>query len=180
MPEHRFRIGGVGPQGRAVGLVFFVAGFCLLAVAVGVTIKTSLWLGAREQIDGTVVAVERGSHAVVEGQARDGRMVRAVDPASVRPPPPVGSPMILAVKPGSRYDATVVGFMNTWFLPVVFGGLGATFTILGLVALVLGTRGMSGSGDARQGWSGSGKGYGDDSPDTVVNNYYGDDGTYQA
>lgn len=179
MPEYRFQLGGNDPQGRVVGLAFVVPGVLLIALAGFLAIQTTLWLGARERIDGTVIAVERGGHAVVEGQAADGRIVRAVDSASVRPPPLVGSPASLAVKPGSRYGATVIGFMNTWFLPVLFGGIGLPFAIIGLLALLLGTRGQTvGNAPAAQGWSDASPGSGDEI--TVVNNYYGDDGTYQA
>ena len=153
----------------------------LIALAGFLALQTMLWLGARERIDGTVVAVERGGHAVVEGQAADGRIVRAVDATSVRPPPLVGSPASLAVKPGSRYGATVVGFMNTWFLPVLFGAIGLPFATIGLLALLLGTRRqIVGNAPAAQGWSEPSPGTGSGDEITVVNNYYGDDGTYQA
>ena len=46
------------------------------------------------------------------------------------------------MKPGSRYGATVVGFMKTWFLPVLFVAIGFPFTIIGLLMLMLGTRGQ--------------------------------------
>ncbi len=76
MPEYRFPLGGSDLQGRIVGLAFFVAGLFLLALAGLLAVQTTMWLGARERIEGTVVAVEHGSHAVVEGQAIDGRWMR--------------------------------------------------------------------------------------------------------
>ena len=140
-----------------------------------------LWLGARERIDGTVIAVERGGHALVEGQATDGRIVRAVDATGVSPPPLVGTPMSLAVKLGSRFGATVVGFVNTWLLPVLFCVVDLPFAIIGLLALLVGTRGrMIRSAPVGQGWGETCRGAGDGSDVTIVNNYYGDDGTYQS
>lgn len=127
---------------RLVGLIFALFGALFTIVGGGlVYYQDRAYAGLREAV-GQVVANERGRgssmdddgyRAVVRFETADGRQVEIQSRVRSNPPAfDVGERVTVRYDPAVPDNARIDSFMERWFGPLIFGGLGSVFLLLGL------------------------------------------------
>jgi uncharacterized protein DUF3592 len=143
-------------------LVFFGAGFGLigvifLGIAIVVAATTMSFQAKADRTGGTVTGMEArtSTHRDSDGHQRsstawyptvrftaaDGRRYSFEGSTGSNPPIyHVGDHVAVAYDPAEPSDARIDTFGSTYLLPLIFGGLGAVFTSIGVPFLVAGGR----------------------------------------
>ena len=122
------------------GAVFGTVGIGLLVVALVTLQTTRAFRREALRAEGTVIAIESGK-PVVEFVDRDGRAQRVVGGVSSDPPAyEVGERTMVRYRLGQPEHARIDGFLESWFVPMLFGGLGGIFALIGGGFLVSGLR----------------------------------------
>jgi hypothetical protein len=121
-------------MGRLVwvfGGLFGGIGSVMLGVAVATALSTLRFQAEAESVPASVVALD-GGKPVVEFADRDGATHRITGSVSSNPPAyGVGEGVTVRYRAGEPTDARIDGFLESWFLPTLFGGLGSVFTTIG-------------------------------------------------
>jgi Protein of unknown function (DUF3592) len=132
-----------------IGVIFLAVGLPMVLIAIYLIFRTRRFLRTAVSTTGVIVDLIASSgseggtvyQAVVDFQTADGRTVRwtesmASSPAAGQP----GEQIPMKYNPDNPEEARINRTFRMWFLPglliflgVVFGGLGALFTILGLL-----------------------------------------------
>jgi hypothetical protein len=113
------------------GGVFGGVGVVLLVAATVVTLSTLTFRAEALSASGTVVALDSGK-PVVEFVDPDGATHRIVGNVSSNPPAfEVGERVTVRHRAGEPEEARIEGFLESWFLPTLLGGLGTVFTAIG-------------------------------------------------
>jgi hypothetical protein len=138
--------GGSRPAPRWLGPLFLLVGLGLIA---GAGIAVWLELAFREravETDGRIVEMIRETTRDRDGGSStnwtpvfayrlpDGREVRVTASFSSSPPCcKVGDAVRVRYDPADPARARMTGFLSSWLLPTILGGMGSVFTLLGLV-----------------------------------------------
>ena len=111
--------------------VFGLVGLALLAVAAFTAHSTLAFRESATLVEGSVVAIE-GGRPLVEFVDREGAPHRVTGSVSSNPPAyDVGERVTVRHPPGRPAEARIDGWLESWFLPTLFGGLGAVFASIG-------------------------------------------------
>lgn len=138
--------GGSRPAPRWLGPIFLLLGLGLMAGA-GIAVWLELSFRARAvETDGRIVEMiretTRGSGGgsstnwtpVFAYRLPDGREVRVTASFSSSPPCcKVGDAVRVRYDPADPMSGRMTGFLSSWLLPTILGGMGSVFTLLGLV-----------------------------------------------
>ena len=125
-----------------VGVIFGVIGLAMLAGAAYTRSTTAQEIRAFLTADGVVVAnteTRSGRNnsvsyaAQVRFTTKDGTTVTFKEGFSSNPPAhKVGDKLKVLYDPSNYQNARVDDFMNTWFLPLLLGGMGLIFGLIGV------------------------------------------------
>ena len=130
-----------------VGVIFLATGAVMIGLAIFFFTRTRRFLRTAAEATGTIVDLLESSgseggtaySAVVEFQTADGRTIRWEE--SMASNPPVGrkgDPVLMKYDPANPSKARVAKATRMWFMPALFGGLGALFFGVGVVLTVVG------------------------------------------
>lgn len=137
-------LSGVRAAKRFGGAVIFgLIGLALLAGAVFARLQVSRAEANFVSTQGDVVAMVRGTGRSsgstapeVRFIARDGRSYTVRGTVYSNPPAhKVGDRVDVQYDPANPADARINDFLNTWFLPLLLGGLGCLFGLIGVAML---------------------------------------------
>jgi hypothetical protein len=121
----------MGRQVWIFGGVFSSVGAGLLVAALVAIHSTLAFREDAIETPGSVVAIESGK-PVVEFVDREGRSQRVVGSVSSKPPAyEVGERVTVRHPPGRPGEARIDGWLETWFLATLLGGMGTAFAALG-------------------------------------------------
>lgn len=137
-----------------VGNIFAGLGGLFLVISLGFTYHTRNFVARAETATGQVVALEyrrsRDTHdgstsylyyPVVEFALADGQQIRFESQVgSSWPRFRVGQAVEVLYDPRNPQKAQINRFWELWLFPVVFGGLGAVFFLIGAGSLLMGVR----------------------------------------
>jgi hypothetical protein len=116
--------------------VFGGGGVAMLVAAAFVTLSTLSFRTEAVSAPGTVVGLEAG-RPVVEFVDADGAMHRIVGSVSSNPPAyDAGEAVTVRYRPGEPGDARIDGLLESWFAPMLLGGMGTVFTVIGAAFLL--------------------------------------------
>ena len=119
-----------------LGGLFSGVGVVLLVAAALVTGSTLTFRAEAQSAQGTVVELDSGK-PVVEFVDPDGATHRIVGSVSSDPPAfDLGERVGVRYRPGQPAEARIDGLLESWFGPILLGGLGTVFTALGAGFLV--------------------------------------------
>ena len=130
-----------------VGVIFIAIGAIFIGLGIFFFIRTRRFLRTAVETAGTIVELREswGSEggtvysAVVEFQTADGRSIRWEE--SMASNPPAGQPgeqLVMKYDPANPQRARIAKATRMWFMPVLFGGLGLLFLVIGVVLTVAG------------------------------------------
>jgi hypothetical protein len=121
----------MGRLGTIFAAVFGAFGLVMLAVAAYTAHSTLSFRESASSAEGSVVAID-GGRPVVEFVDSAGASHRVVGTVSSNPPAyDVGERVTVWHRPDRPDDARIDGFLESWFLPTLFGGLGTVFGSIG-------------------------------------------------
>jgi hypothetical protein len=133
---------------KFLGGIFFAIGAAFLLAAFFVWRSSAGFSAHASPADGVVVDLvgigsSRGLAPVVEFTASDGRKVKITGSVSSSPPAySRGEHVHVLYESANPQNARLDSFMETWFLPLLFGGLGGVFAMIGggFLAYIVRTR----------------------------------------
>jgi hypothetical protein len=123
-------------------------GIGIVAVAIGAvwTFTTARFVSGAERTGGTVIDLSRSEDS--EGSVTyspivrfkvEGRTIQFTASSSSSSPPSVGERVEVLYDPDDPHDARLSGFLDLWGGPMIVGGLGIVFAVIGS-AIVWATR----------------------------------------
>ena len=120
------------------GLIFAVIGLVFAAVGIGVGIKNWSFASSAREAEGTVIRLvatsNRGTVAPVVRYEVDGISFEFQSGVASSPPVhAVGEKVTVLYQPDQPHQGNIKSFMDQWFLPFIFGGLGTLFVVTGSV-----------------------------------------------
>jgi hypothetical protein len=126
--------------------VFSLFGIAMLAGGLFAYQHTRSFLATAARAEGTVVEVihQRSSDSstykpVVQFATADGRQVEFTSSVGSNPPAySKGAKVEVLYQPSSPEQARINGFLDLWLLPAILGGMGAVFTLIGVVVFFVG------------------------------------------
>ena len=129
------------PQGlRWLPRIFLLIGLPFVVTGVLLWRSSRTFMATAAKADGVVVELVRsgkGYKPAVEFTDDAGTRRRLVGKVSSSPPAyDVGEKVKVAYMRGRPGEAKVVGFLELYFLPLMFGGLGAVFSVLGTLFMI--------------------------------------------
>ena len=128
-----------------VGIVFSLVGGLLAVIGVFLFIRTRIFIGAAQNAKGTVIQMvysrtssssgSGGGYApVYQFRTLDGQNIVIQDSLSSNPPRfQVGQEIDVLYESGNPQKARINKWMNLYFVPVLLGGLGLIFGVVGIV-----------------------------------------------
>jgi Protein of unknown function (DUF3592) len=130
-----------------VGVIFVAIGAVFIGLGIFFFIRTRRFLRTAAEATGTIVELRESSgseggtvySAVVEFQTADGRSIRWEE--SMASNPPAGQPgeqLVMKYDPANPNTARIAKATRMWFMPVLFGGLGLLFFVIGVVLTIAG------------------------------------------
>ncbi|KXK14203.1 MAG: Inner membrane protein YmfA [Chloroflexi bacterium OLB14] len=121
-------------------------GVLFIGVAVFILIRTQLFINNAQQVTGTVIRLVR-SHSnkggysyspVYQFRTLEGQMIEVQDNLSSNPPMfREGQTIEVLYDPSNPHKARIKKWMSLYFLPLLFGFLGSTFTCTGVFTLLM-------------------------------------------
>lgn len=132
-----------------IGLIFLVAGVGLVIGCFFAVSRTKRFLSTAREVRGQVVGIEsrrgRGQHAsrmhypVLRYRTQEGTQHEVVSSVGSNPPRyKEGDSVTLLYDPQNPLDARIHTFLNVWLFPVVLGGVGGAFVLVGGVLALMG------------------------------------------
>src|SRR5262249_61619302 len=130
-----------------VGAIFIAIGAIFIGLGIFFFIRTRRFLRTAVEVTGTIVALRESSgseggtvySAVVEFQTADARSIRWEE--SMASNPPAGQPgeqLVMKYDPANPNKARIAKATRMWFMPMLFGGLGLLFFVIGVVLTIAG------------------------------------------
>ncbi|HMF03550.1 MAG TPA: DUF3592 domain-containing protein [Acidimicrobiia bacterium] len=130
-----------------VGVIFIAVGAVFIGLGIFFFIRTRRFLRTAVETAGTIVELRESSgseggtvySAVVEFQTTDGRSIRWEE--SMASNPPAGQPgeqLVMKYDPANPNKARIAKATRMWFMPMLFGGLGLLFFVIGVVLTIAG------------------------------------------
>ena len=130
-----------------VGVIFIAIGAVFIGLGIFFFIRTRRFLRTAVETTGTIVELRESSgseggtvySAVVDFQTADGRSIRWEE--SMASNPPAGQPgeqLVMKYDPANPNKARIAKATRMWFMPVLFGGLGLLFFVIGVVLTIAG------------------------------------------
>ncbi len=118
-----------------VGVIFTLIGGVFAAIGIGVGISAwSFAASARETQGEVVLLVHRGkgTHAPVVRYVVDGKSFEFQSSVASSPPAhAVGDKVTVLYQPDQPQHGNIKSFMDQWFLPLIFTGIGTLFFVIG-------------------------------------------------
>jgi hypothetical protein len=129
------------PTFTIMGVVFLIAGIGM-AVFVGAYVAGDYdKILNGERAEAVVVRADDGGKPVVEFRTKRNQRIRLEGKISISPSPyRVGERIDVFYDPADPSGALIDAFGERWFLPLLFGGFGAVFLIVGAVMSTLARR----------------------------------------
>lgn len=129
---------------RIVGLVFFGIGIILLAVAVVTGISARNFVNSAEGATGVVIDNDTSRDEdgdityfpIIRFLTQDGEDITFRSDIGTGNERTLGSSVDVLYKTDDPSDALLDGFVEKWFLPLLFGFMGVIFTVIGLATVV--------------------------------------------
>jgi hypothetical protein len=143
--EKLIRRGPPRPQRRGppllVGVIFALVGAVFAAIGIGVGIKNWTFAATARETEGTVVRLvvtgKRGTAAPVVRYEVKGQSFEFQSSVASSPPAHgVGEKVTVLYQPDQPHQGNIKSFMDLWFLPVIFAGLGTLFFVIGSAVCV--------------------------------------------
>jgi hypothetical protein len=130
-----------------VGVIFVAIGAVFIGLGIFFFIRTRRFLRTAAEAPGTIVELRESSgseggtvySAVVEFQTADSRSIRWEE--SMASNPPAGQPgdtLVMKYDPANPNKARIAKATRMWFMPMLFGGLGLLFFVIGVALTVAG------------------------------------------
>ncbi|HMG26258.1 MAG TPA: DUF3592 domain-containing protein [Acidimicrobiia bacterium] len=130
-----------------VGVIFIAIGAIFIGLGIFFFIRTRRFLRTAVEVNGTIVELRESSgseggtvySAVVEFQTADARSIRWEE--SMASNPPAGQPgerLVMKYDPANPNKARIAKATRMWFMPMLFGGLGLLFFVIGVVLTIAG------------------------------------------
>jgi hypothetical protein len=130
-----------------VGVIFLAVAAVMLALGFFFLSRTRRFLRTAVDATGRIVDLVESSgseggtvyQAVVEFQTGDGRTVRWQETMASNPP--AGHPgdnVPMKYDPADPNKARIAKAVRMWFMPMLFGGLGLLFLVLGVILTIAG------------------------------------------
>ena len=130
-----------------VGVIFIAIGAVFIGLGIFFFIRTRRFLRTAVETAGTIVELRESSgseggtvySAVVEFQTADGRSIRWEE--SMASNPPAGQPgeqLVMKYDPANPNKARIAKATRMWFMPMLFGGLGLLFFVIGVALTIAG------------------------------------------
>jgi len=130
-----------------VGVIFIAIGAIFIGLGIFFFIRTRRFLRTAVEVTGTIVELRESSgseggtvySAVVEFQTADARSIRWEE--SMASNPPAGQPgeqLVMKYDPANPNKARIAKATRMWFTPMLFGGLGLLFFVIGVVLTIAG------------------------------------------
>lgn len=129
------------PVFTIVGLVFLIAGIGL-AIFVGAYLVNDYDKALNgERAEAVVLQARDGTKPILEFRTRRGEPIRIEGKISSSPSPyDVGERVSVFYDPADPADALIDTFIERWFLPLLFGGFGTVFLLVGGTMVTLARR----------------------------------------
>ena len=130
-----------------VGVIFLAVAAVMLALGFLFFSRTRRFLRTAVDTTGTIVDLVESSgseggtvyQAVVEFRTADGRTVRWQESMASNPPAGHrGDDIAMKYDPADPNKARIAKATRMWFMPVLFGGLGLLFLVLGVILTIAG------------------------------------------
>jgi hypothetical protein len=130
-----------------VGLLFVGIGIVFGALAWFFLARTRRFLRTAVDATGTIIDLVESSgseggttySAVVRFQTADGREIQWTESMASNPPAGKrGDQLLMKYDPANPQSARIAKTSRLWFMPMLFGGLGALFFAIGVVLAVVG------------------------------------------
>lgn len=129
------------PTFTIVGLVFLIAGIGM-AIFVGAYVAGDYekFLNG-ERAEAVVLQANDGGKPILEFRTAGGQRVRIEGKISASPSPyKIGERVFVFYDPAEPGDALIDAFIERWFLPLLFGGFGTVFLLVGGTMFALARR----------------------------------------
>lgn len=125
-----------------LGVVFLIAGIGL-AIFVGAYVASDYdKIINGERADAAVIQAHDNGKPILEFRTARGQRIRIEGKISVSPSPyRVGERIAVFFDPAEPEEALIDAFAERWFLPLLFGGFGTIFLVVGGVMFSLARRG---------------------------------------
>lgn len=124
-----------GCRGKAIGVLFFGIGVIFLLLAIINIVLDVKQISESELVIGEVIS--NPSQPTI-GYEFNGKKFSAISSVSSNPPSyHIGEEIEVYVHPDYPKDSIINTFTERWFLVVMFFGMGAVFSIVGLVTIKL-------------------------------------------
>jgi Protein of unknown function (DUF3592) len=143
--EKLIRRGPPRPQRQraplVVGLIFVLAGSVAAAVGIGIGIHNWSFASSARETEGTVIRLvvtgKRGTAAPIVRYEVGEKFFEIQGGVSSSPPAhAVGEKVTILYHPDQPHQGNIKSFMDQWFLPLIFGGLGTLFVVIGCAVIV--------------------------------------------
>lgn len=143
MYRNRRPMSGTGVL-KLVGFIFIVIGGIFALIGGGFGVENWLYVNSAQSTVGTVVGLDysggRGARVVVQYQTTSGQTIEAAPGLRSNPPmAQVGETVKLYYQANNPTDLRLNHFVNMWLFPLIFGGLGTLFLVIGVGLVILGT-----------------------------------------
>lgn len=143
MYKNRRPMSGTGVL-KLVGFIFIIIGGMFTLIGGGFGVENWLYVNNAQSTVGTVVGLDysggRSARIVVQYQPTSGQTIEASPGLRSNPPmAQVGETVKLYYQANNPTDIRLNNFVNLWLLPVIFGGIGIVFLIVGIGLAILGT-----------------------------------------
>jgi hypothetical protein len=124
-----------------LGIVFSLLGGLLVLIGVFLFFRTKMFIGKAQEVKGTVIQLvfSQGSEdgggysPVYQFKTLEGQDIMVQDSLSSNPPGfKVGQEIQVLYDPENPRKARIKKWMNLYFMPVLFGGLGLIFGGVGI------------------------------------------------
>lgn len=128
-----------------IGIVFPLIGALLFAIGAYLFVRTRIFLGKAQEVQGTVTQMVWSSSSdggggyspVYQFRTITGQMITVQDSLSSSPPMfQVGQTIDVLYDPENPQDARIKKWMNLYFTSVLLCGMGSIFGGIGIVLLI--------------------------------------------
>jgi len=128
-----------------IGIVFSLVGGLLVAIGVFLFIRTRIFIGKAQEVQGTVIQMVWSSNSdggggyspVYQFRAINGQMITVQDSLSSSPPMfETGQTIDVLYDPENPQNARIKKFMSLYFVSILLGGMGLIFGGIGVVLLI--------------------------------------------